>query len=329
MTKLPKQADMQKLVARDPRAGDRLPYAGHVNDHTIVTREGDLIQMIQIDGFSFETADTEMLNHLQQARDVVFRGIASSQIMLYCHVIRRRVTADLAGVQPEGLARDLDDAWRERLASKRLYVNDTIVTLVRRPPVGKVGWLERLGKAWRTGVGSSVERQAAEARALRELDAARTNLLSAFTRYGPRLLGQYQGATGLSSEPLEILSALYNGEMQPVLSPVGDAGQYLPYKRVSFGVDTLELRGATPDLSRVGAILSVKDYPAATTPGILDNLLRLPHELTLTESFAFIDRQVADERIGLSLRRLRAASDETTTLRNGLMAAKEIGRAHV
>ena len=102
MTKLPKQADMQKLVARDPRAGDRLPYAGHVNDHTIVTREGDLIQMIQIDGFSFETADTEMLNHLQQARDVVFRGIASSQIMLYCHVIRRRVTADLAGVQPEG-----------------------------------------------------------------------------------------------------------------------------------------------------------------------------------------------------------------------------------
>ena len=323
MTKLPKQADMQKLVARDPRAGDRLPYASHVNDHTIVTREGDLIQMIQIDGFSFETADTEMLNHLQQARDVVFRGIASSQIMLYCHVIRRRVTADLAGVQPEGLARDLDDAWRERLASKRLYVNDTIVTLVRRPPVGKVGWLERLGKAWRTGVGSSVERQAAEARALRELDAARTNLLSAFTRYGPRLLGQYQGATGLSSEPLEILSALYNGEMQPVLSPVGDAGQYLPYKRVSFGVDTLELRGATPDLSRVGAILSVKDYPAATTPGILDNLLRLPHELTLTESFAFIDRQIADERIGLSLRRLRAASDETTTLRNGLMAAKD------
>lgn len=323
MSKQPKQADMQKLVARDPRAGDRLPYASHVNDHTILTRGGDLIQMIQVEGFSFETADTEMLNHLQQARDVVFRGIASSQIMLYCHVIRRRVTADLTGVQPEGLARDLDAGWSERLASKRLYVNDTIITLVRRPPVGKVGWLERLGKAWRKGVGSSVERQAAEARALRELDAARTNLLSAFTRYGPRLLGQYQGATGRCSEPLEILSALYNGEMQPVLVPEGDVGQYLPYKRVSFGVDTLELRGATPNLSRVGAILSVKDYPAATTPGILDNLLRLPHELTLTESFAFIDRQIAEERIGLSLRRLRAASDETTTLRNGLMAAKD------
>jgi type IV secretion system protein VirB4 len=323
MNAMPKPADMQKLAARDPRAGDRLPYARHLNEHTIVTRDGDLIQMIQLDGFSFETADTEMLNHLQQARDVVFRGIASSQLMFYNHVIRRRVTADLAAEQPVGLARNLDQAWRDRLASKRLYVNDTIITLVRRPPVGKVGWIERIGKTWRGSVGSTVERQAAEARALRELDAARTNLLSSFTRYGARLLGQYERPTGQCSEPLEILSTLYNGEMQPVLLPEGDVGQYLPYKRVSFGIDTLELRGATPDLSRVGAILSIKDYPAATAPGILDNLLRLPHELTLTESFAFIDRQIADERIGLSLRRLRAASDETTTLRTGLMAAKD------
>jgi type IV secretion system protein VirB4 len=323
VSKPPKQQDMQKLLARDPRAGDRLPYACHLDDHTIATRDGDLIQMIQLDGFSFETADTDMLNHLHQARDTVFRGIGSSQLMLYCHVIRRRVVADLAGQQPEGFARDLDEAWRERLSQKRLYVNDTIITLVRRPPVGKVGWIERMARAWRGGVGSSIERQAADARTLRELDAARTNLMSAFTRYGPRLLGQYEGTSGLCSEPLEILSALYNGEVQPVLSPTGDLGQYLPYKRVSFGVDTLELRGATPELSRVGAILSIKDYPAATTPGVLDNLLRLPYELTLSESFAFIDRQIADERIGLSLRRLRAASDDTSTLRNGLMAARD------
>jgi type IV secretion system protein VirB4 len=317
------QRNMQKLLARDPRAGDRLPYARHVNGHTLETRVGDLIQMIQLDGFSFETADTEMLNYLHQARDALFRSIASSRLMLYCHVIRRRVTADLAGQQPEGFAQDLDEAWKGRLADRRLYVNDTVLTLVRRPAVGKVGWIDRVTKAWRGGVGSKLERQAAEARALRELDAARSNLHAALNRYGPRLLAEYEAPGGVCSEPLEVLSALYNGEMQPVLSPSGDVGHYLPYKRVSFGVDTLELRGVTPDVSRVGAVLSIKDYPAATSPGLLDNLLRLPHELTLTESFAFLDRQVADERISLSLRRLRAASDETTTLRSGLMAAKD------
>ncbi len=312
----------QKLAKMDPRAGDRLPYAGHVNDHTLATRTGELIQMIQIDGFAFETADSETLNHMAAVRDVVMRGIANSNLMLYCHVIRRRVAAELSTPQPEGFARDLDTAWQERLRGKQLYINDIVLMLVRRPARGKVGFVERLTK-WGSGKRSPEEKLAEQARELRELDSARTNLLSSLSRYGPRVLERYQGANGICSEPLEILSALYNGEMQPLLEPTGDAGQYLPYKRISFGLDALHLKGASAETSRFGAIVSIKDYPATTGPGMLDNLLRLPHELTLTESFAFVDRQIADERIGLALRRLRAASDETTTLRQGLLGAKD------
>ena len=312
----------QKTAALDPSAGDRLPYAGHLDDHTVMTRGGDLIQMIQVDGVAFETADSETLNHMAAVRDVVMRGIANSSLMLYCHVIRRQVTAELSGAQPDGFVRDLDDAWQQQLRGKKLYINDMVLMLVRRPAQGKIGFFDRLTK-WGNGTRNSAERLADQTRELRELDAARTNLLSALSRYGPRLLGRYHDANGTCSEPLEILSALYNGEMQPVLEPTGDAGQYLPYKRISFGLDALELKGASANTSRFGAIVSIKDYPAYTAPGMLDNLLRLPHELTMTESFAFIDRQIADERIGLALRRLRAASDETTTLREGLLGAKD------
>ena len=311
-----------QVAKHDPRAGDRLPYAGHINDHTLATRSGELIQMIQLDGIAFETADSETLNHMAAVRDVVMRGIANANLMLYCHVNRRRVTAELAGEQPAGFARDLDAAWQQRLAQKQLYINDIVLTLVRRPARGKVGLVERLTK-WGRGKRGSAEALAEQARDLRELDAARINLLSALTRYGPRLLACYDGAAGVCSEPLEILSALFNAEMQPVLEPGGDAGDYLPYKRISFGLDALHLKGASAAASRFGAMVSIKDYPASTSPGMLDNLLRLPHELTLTESFAFVDRQIADERIGLALRRLRAASDETTTLRQGLLGAKD------
>lgn len=310
------------VAKHDPRAGDRLPYAGHINDHTLATRDGDLIQMIQLDGVAFETADSETLNHMAAVRDVVMRGIANANLMLYCHVNRRRVTAELSGEQPEGFARDLDAAWQHRLSQKQLYINDIILTLVRRPARGKVGLVERLTK-WGRGKRSSAEALAEQARDLRELDSVRINLLSALTRYGPRLLACYEAPGGVCSEPLEILSALFNAEMQPVLEPGGDAGQYLPYKRISFGLDALHLKGATDAASRFGAMVSIKDYPASTSPGMLDNLLRLPHELTLTESYAFVDRQIADERIGLALRRLRAASDETTTLRHGLLGAKD------
>ncbi len=312
---------MHKLAALDPLAGEKLPYSGHINDYTILNRDGGLLQMIQLDGIAFETADSETLNHLAAVRDMVMRGIANSNLMLYCHVIRRRVTAELSGVQPEGFAQTLDEAWKSQLRSKRLFVNDLVLTLVRRPATGKIGFLERLGK--RFHYPSSVERQAEQARELRELDAARINLVSALSRYSPRLLALYEGAAGICSEPLEILSALFNGEVNPVLNPTGDAGLYLPYKRISFGLDAMHLKGASLEACSFAALISIKDYPANTSSGMLDGLLRLSHELTLSESFAFVDRQIADERIGLALRRLRAASDETMTLRSGLLNAKD------
>jgi type IV secretion system protein VirB4 len=316
--------DISKLAAADPAAGDRLPYAVHVNDHTIATRDGDLVQMIALEGYPFETADTDTLNQIAATRDIIFRGIASSQLILYCHVVRRRVVADLSLQQPEGMARQIDVAWRKQLGERQLFVNDTILTLVRRPAKGKVGFIERLSRKMRGLKKPSSEDAAAQARDLRELDAARVNLMAALGRYSPRPLGQYQSRSGeLRCTMMEHLSSIYNGESQPVLVPQGDLGQYLPYKRVSFGMDTLELRGAVHGGNRLGAIISVKDYPAATAPGMLDNLLRLPHELTLSESFAFVDRQIADERMALSLRRLRAASDETITLKQGLMAARD------
>ncbi len=316
--------DIRKLAAADPAAGDRLPYAAHVNDQTIVTRSGDLVQMIALEGYPFETADTDTLNQIAATRDIIFRGIASAQLILYAHVVRRRVVADLSMPQPEGLAREIDRLWRAQLSERQLFVNDIVLTLVRRPAKGKVGMMERLSRKMRGMKKPSVEDAAALNRDLRELEAARVNLMAALGRYGPRQMGQYNSSAGdMRCTMLEHLSALYNGESQPVLVPQGDLGQYLPYKRVSFGIDTLELRGVVPGGNRLGAILSVKDYPAATAPGMLDNLLRLPHELTLSESFAFVDRQIADERMALSLRRLRAASDETITLKQGLMAARD------
>ncbi len=318
------QQDVAKLAAADPAAGDRLPFARHLNEQTIETRDGDLVQMIALEGYPFETADTDMLNQIAATRDIIFRGIASSQLILYCHVLRRRVVADLALQQPDGLARQIDEQWRDQLAKRNLFVNDIVLTLVRRPAKGKVGWLERMSRKVRGLNKHSAEDDAAIIRDLRELDAARVNLMAALGRYGPRQMGQYQSVNGeLRCTMLEHLSAIYNGESQPVLVPQGDLGHYLPYKRVSFGIDTLELRGVVHGGNRLGAIISIKDYPAATVPGMLDNLLRLPHELTLSESFAFVDRQIADERMALSLRRLRAASDDTITLKQGLMAARD------
>jgi len=307
---------------REKPAGSRLPYARHIDDATIETRDGRLIQCLHLRGFAFETADTDELNYRKSVRETVLRGVASSRFALYHHVVRRETAPDLTGTFADPFSRGLDAQWRERLDSRKLYTNDLFLTLVRRPLQGRVGLVQEILGGLR-GAGDRQEAAAALIRELTALNTARDGLIAALQPYGARLLTAYKGPQGQCSEPLEFLSLLYNGEMRPVRLPDADLGLYLPYRRISFGADALEL-GPAGRLERTfAAMLSVKDYPGQTTPGMLDDLLRLPAEMVLTESFGFVDRQQTLDRMNLALRRMRAADDEALSLRRDLGVAKD------
>ena len=320
---------MPTLLSRAPRpderreqaAGSRLPYARHVDDATIETRDGRLMQVMHIAGYPFETADTTELNYRKSVRETMLRGVANSRFALYHHVVRREVTPDMTGTFDDDFSRSLDAAWRARLGARRLYVNELFLTLVRRPLQGRVGLLQGVLDGVRAG--QRQEAAAAFARDLSALSNARDGLLAALSPYGARLLSVYDGPQDLCSEPLEFLSLLYNGEMRPVRLPRADLGLYLPYRRVSFGGDMLELGAAGRQEPTFAAMLSAKDYPSQTTPGMLDDLLRLPFEMVLSESFGFVDRQATLDRMNLALRRMRAADDEAVSLQRDLHAAKD------
>ncbi len=159
---------------------------------------------------------------------------------------------------------------------------------------------------------------------MRELRAAVQALAASLGEYGAQPLGDYLGPGGHSNnELLELLSALYNGEMRPVRKPAdtADIGRMLPYRRASFGVDAMERRGAAG--AEFAAILSLRDYPDATSPGLLDAVLRLPCEMIVSESFAPQERQTARERMDLALRRLRSADEEAIAERGEMLAARD------
>jgi type IV secretion system protein VirB4 len=310
----------RSVVARERPAGHHLPYARHVDDHTIETRDGLLMQTLHLRGLLFETADTEEINYRKRLRDAMLQSIGSSRFALYHHIVRRRIDVDLVADHRDDFSRRLDSAWRARLATKKLYVNELFLTLVRRPLQGRVGLLDGLrGKLSR----GDVETVAGAAREVRQLEVARDALIAALGSYAPRLLGVYSTRQGTCSEPLEFLSALYNGEMRPVLLPMQDLGAYLPYRRVSFGQETAELGPAGPTPRSFLGIVSIKDYPGQTAAGMLDELLRLPLELVVSQSFGFVERQTALSRMNLALRRMRSAEDEAVSLRADLSTAKD------
>lgn len=305
------------LAPREARVGDRLPYARHVDDATIETRDGMLIQVLHLRGFPFETADTEELNYRKTVRETMLRAVASSRFAVYHHVVRRRAAVELEGSFDDAFSAELDADWRARLATRRLYANDLFLTLVRRPLQGRVGLIDKLIRA--------PERQTiGHAQDLRELSAARDAFLATLSPYGARLLTAYDGEAGLYSEPLEFISGLVNGSFRPMLLPQGDLGQHVPSTRLTFGLDAFETSPGLGGAARgYGAVVSMKDYPARSSAGLLDSIVRLPFEMVLTESFAFVERQPTLDRMNLALRRMRAGDDDAVSLRRELGEAKD------
>ncbi len=313
---------MSKVKARwakEAMAGDRLPYREMVDDNVVLLRDGSVMLTLLVPGVNFETADTAELNALTATREIMLRSALDARFVLYHHVVRHKVKVELEGHIEDPLAAHIDARWRDRLAAGAMYVNDQFVTLVRRPARGKTGLIERAARAL-TRATSRVEANPDDVRALRH---AADGMVAALGPYGARALGEYEASAGRCSEVLEYLSVLFNGEMRPVRVPADDTdiGQMLPYRRVSFGLDAVELRGAGG--ADFAALISLKDYPDSTGPGLTDALLRLPHELILTESYAPADRQIARERIDLAARRLRSADEEAMLERGELHAARD------
>jgi type IV secretion system protein VirB4 len=264
----------------------------------------------------------------------MLRSTLDARFVLYHHVIRRRVEVELDAEFPDPLSRHIDARWKERLAGGSLFINDQFVTLIRRPARGKTGLPERIGKflARRRGLGGKEELEA-DPKDIRSLKSAITGLTASLSAYGAAVLGDYAAPGergGTNSEMLELLSALYNGEMRPVRRPARetDIGHMLPYRRASFGLDAMELKGSGhPDFA---AIIGLKDYPEATSPGLLDGLLRLPYEMIVSESYAPNERTTARERIDLALRRSRSIDEEAASERADMMAARDaLGNGNV
>ncbi len=306
-------------MARERSAGSMLPYAAQIDAHTVLLRDGRLMQVLRLDGFLFETADSEEIDYRKELRDAMLLAVGSSRFSLYHHVVRRRVAPGLPGSFPDDFSARLDTIWGERMARRALFANDLYIAILRRPEKGARGigaWLTQrtAGKAERAA------RQAAEVRAL---DAARDALVAALAAYRPCLLSTVDTEHGPASEPLEYLAALYNGTRLRVRLADGDVGEQIAGRRVSFGAQTLELGPMGHGGRRFQAIVSIKDYPGLTAAGMLDSLYRLPIEMTVSQSFAFVDRGPALSRLNLTLRRMRAADDEAVALRDELAEARD------
>ncbi len=297
---------LEGISNREYPASEFIPYSCHYDSHTTLTKSGCLLQVIKIDGLTFETADEDYLGFRKNLRNTLFRSIAKSRTGLYVHTIRRKQNVYPEGDFGRGFAHQLNEAWKEKHSRLKLFVNDFYLTIIQKPQGKHLGGLQDLVNKLSKKKNQNNQDENLKA-AHKELTAISERILANLKDYGPRLLGMVENGMGIFSEPAEFFSLLVNLEARRIQAPEMGLDHFLPYKRLLFGKDAFEARGSLG--SKVGAILSIKEYSEESRVGMLDNFLEIPTEFIITQSFLFTDRQAALGKIQTQQRKMIQTED--------------------
>lgn len=291
-------------LPRERNAAEHIPYSAHVAESVVHTLSGDYLQAFRLGGASFESADDEQLNNWHERLNVLWRNLASPDLALWTHVIRRRErAAPRTATHPPGFAHSLAARYAGRLAGETLMVNELYLAVLYRPAAGLAAGLVSsvLSRTHRR------ERPLELGQALETCAKLAQTVRASLARYEPEPLGVYRCGNIWCSTLLEYLALLVNGEARRVPLPRGPLNQALATTRLLFGTEAIEYR--MPSATRVGAVLGIKEYPTPSVVGMFNRLLSAPFALVLTHSFTFLTKASGQALLQRQFYRMANAGD--------------------
>lgn len=284
-----------------------IPYHCHWDKETIMTKTNELLQVIKVEGFSFETADDEDVDMKKMVRNSLLKSLASGSFAIYFHMIRRRQSRFPGGKMPAGFADYVNEMWRRKHHSRSSYSNDLYITILRKADKKGAAKVEHVTQKIFHKIDKGAKDEAL-VESHKELAEVVNRIYTSLRDYSPSILTVTETEVGAFSQPLEFLGALVNcGASQPILVPTTDISHLLPTRRLYFGKRAIEARGPTG--RRYAGMVSIKEYSAATAAGIMDAFLQLPFEFIISQSFVFENRQTNIEAMQRQQRKLIQAED--------------------
>jgi type IV secretion system protein VirB4 len=297
----------EKITKGEVSAAHFIPYRCHWNSDTILTHKEELVRVIKIKGFAFETADDIDIDLKKNARNNLLKGMSSGNFTLHFHTIRRKEKGFPDGEMPEKFSDRVNREWAQKHSNDKSFINEHYFTLVRGSDTSGIAVLEHMAKklqhkadktSWENYMRDGYD----------ELDEMTERILNGFGNYGPRVLGLAETEDGITSEILEFLSRLVNcGYSQPMTVPLGQISHHLPVSRLYFGNKSIEAHH--PHAVKYAGLVSIKEYRPSTHAGVFDGFMQMPFELIISQSFSFINRMVAISSMQLQQRRLVQSED--------------------
>ncbi len=300
--KSPKKVDEARDIADDVTEADFIPYAFHYDTHTLLTKNGELLQILRIvsnaSGTDYESSEPDQRSLRDAIRHAINESVESRRFAYWFHTIRRKHPIHFDSKFDEPFAAEMNKAWQDKNRWQFSYSNEVFITILHEGQAADLLDMKDMGR----GLLPTQNRKSREAfvqQVKTELDAASARITESLSKHASvqRLAmveREHEGKRALFSEPLEMLHYLVNLHRGPVAVSTVDASRQLATSELTFGFDAMESRA--PDGSRrFAGMLTLKGAPELS-PQVLDKCLQLPEELIITQSFNYMPAKQALEK---------------------------------
>ncbi|MBQ0707899.1 MULTISPECIES: VirB4 family type IV secretion/conjugal transfer ATPase [unclassified Ochrobactrum] len=298
-----------KAAHKERPMAAHIPYLRHISDTVIGLENGAIMSTIKLDGLFFQTEDQAELNMRANVQNTIIRALGSSRFSIWSTVVRRQADTEITGTFDDPFCDQLNTRYLNQLRRKRMFANEIYLSVVRTNMRGALGLSDIVSRTFaRSGGAEARDRQTREM--VTELEELVSNMTRELQKYGARTLGVTYRDGEPYSESCEFINTILTcGIPRKMRLPRMGIRNYVGTSRLHFGRRAMQTQAPTEEDCRYGAMLSIKEYPPYTGPGMLDGLLQVSHEFILTQSFTLSDKPIAQERI-TRLQRQISASDE-------------------
>jgi type IV secretion system protein VirB4 len=305
-----------KLQEKEVGISRHLPFSHLAKNDIVRTKNGDYLVVLKVEGISCDTLEDEDVNFEQSLREKLFSGFSDPRFAIYHTIIRSHTKAKFSEKFDAPLAENLNRDYNQTINEDALFGNDLYLTILLKGSGSKGNRITSRFNQWISSCFYGLQPKQAEEfheEAIKTLNESVMRFISGLDKYRIRKLSVIPDTVSLAnisfSESLQFFSRILNWNCDPTLVMPAEISRYLPRRRLFFGSRGIESQGNSENDSRFAAMLSLKEYPSATYPGILDYMLELPIEMVVTQSFVFQNRQDSREALELQLRRLRHSRD--------------------
>lgn len=259
------------------------PYVCHYDPNTILTKNGELLQIIRITGFN----DTNLASQIASLRDSVRESIVDhvkdNKVAFWLNTIRRKKNINPGGGHQGVFSELLDKAWVKKHRWDDQYVNELYITVIVEGFDTSIGNIKSFVRSFSYLSTKSLHYNFLK-KSRKRLAEIVANVTNDTVEYGSRILGIRDWEGDLYSEPMRFFGKISNLYEERYPLAANDISSDLSGHRMAFGDRQMEVIG--DDNKNFAAILSLKEYFEVSTSA-LDRILQLPFEFIITQSFDF------------------------------------------